>query len=336
PGMIPRLDSVWPMRAVSFSSRRWQAMAISQPPPIAWPLMAATIGLGKRSILRMTLLPNRMNASTSPPEKAEPRSAPPQKIRSPLPVSTTARTASSACSSLRAVFSSRISGSLIALAGGRLSVMTAIESSRVSRSVSYAIAGDSFEEDRGDGVGGVDEAVAALAEHPRGGHLVHRAEQHLGRDLHRQVGVEISARHPFVEHGGDQLEVGRHLVGGGAAEELVALPQLDLHDLRQRRALLEHGEVHTDQPADLRHRVRLAGDLPAQVGHEGRHLVAEERDEDLLLGLEVEVDRATRDAGLARDVRHARVVVAIAREDADGGLDDLLGLVGISHSRAAS
>ena len=35
-------------------------MAISQPPPMAWPLMAAITGLGKRSILRMTLLPKRM------------------------------------------------------------------------------------------------------------------------------------------------------------------------------------------------------------------------------------------------------------------------------------
>src|SRR5512134_1796427 len=61
--MMPRLDSVCPIRAVSFSSRRWQAMAISQPPPMAWPLMAATIGLGKRSILRITLLPNRTNAA---------------------------------------------------------------------------------------------------------------------------------------------------------------------------------------------------------------------------------------------------------------------------------
>ena len=105
-------------------------MAISQPPPIAWPLMAAMIGLGKRSILRITLLPKRMNVSTSPPANAEPRSAPPQKIRSPLPVMITARTLSSVCTELSAAFSSRMSVSLMALAGGRFSVMTANDSSR--------------------------------------------------------------------------------------------------------------------------------------------------------------------------------------------------------------
>ena len=105
-------------------------MAISQPPPIAWPLMAAMIGLGKRSILRITLLPKRMNVSTSPPANADPRSAPPQKIRSPLPVMITTRTPSSDCTELSAAFSSRISVSLMALAGGRFSVMTTNDSSR--------------------------------------------------------------------------------------------------------------------------------------------------------------------------------------------------------------
>src|SRR5919205_3785055 len=174
--MIPRFDSVWPIRAVSFIKRRWQAMAISMPPPMAWPLMAAMTGLGNRSILRITLLPNRMNASTSPPENAEPRSAPPQKILSPAPVMITQRTASSSRTELSASFSSRMSGSLMALAGGRLRVTIANVSSRPSTSVSNPIAGDSFEEDIGDRLGGLYEPVAAFAEHPGGRHLVHGPE----------------------------------------------------------------------------------------------------------------------------------------------------------------
>ena len=125
-------------------------MAISQPPPSAWPLIAAMIGLGNRSILRITLLPKRMNVSTSPPAKAEPRSAPAQKIRSPAPVMITARTASSPCSSLSAAFSSRIE-LLADRVGGRpveRDDREALLAGRTS-SVSYAIARHSFEEDRG-------------------------------------------------------------------------------------------------------------------------------------------------------------------------------------------
>src|SRR5581483_7833776 len=50
-----------------------------------------------------------------------------------------------------------------------------------------------------------------------------------------------------------------------------------------------------------------------------------------VLGLEVEVDGAGGDPGLARDVRHARVEVALSREHAHRRLDDLLGLLRIAH-----
>src|SRR3989441_5156817 len=128
-----------------------------------------------------------MNVSTSPPETAEPRSAPAQKIRSPAPVMMTARTVSSPATELSAAFSSRMSGSLIALAGGRLSVMTAKLSSRATSRVSYAMGTDSLEKDGRDRLGRLGEAVRALAEDPGGRQLVHGAEEHLGRDLHRHV-----------------------------------------------------------------------------------------------------------------------------------------------------
>src|SRR3990172_5605444 len=184
--MMPRFDSVCPIRADSLRMRKWHAIAISQPPPSAWPLIAAMTGLGKRSIFRMTLLPKRMNVSTLPPENAEPRSAPAQKILSPAPVMMTARTLSSSSTEVSAAFRSVMSCSLIALAGGRFSVMTAKLSSRANCRVSYAIGADSFEENGRDRVGRVAEPVGALAEHPRGRQLVHRAEEHLRGDLDPQ------------------------------------------------------------------------------------------------------------------------------------------------------
>src|SRR5256712_9173512 len=325
--MMPRFDSVWPIRAVSFMSRKWQAMEISMPPPMAWPLMAAMTGFGKRSILRITLLPKRMKASMSPPERAEPRSAPPQKILSPAPVMITERTLSSSRTEFSASFSSRMSGSLMALAGGRFSVTTANDSSRASTSVSNPIAGDSFEEDVGHGLGGAGEAEAAPAEHPGGRHLVHGAEEHLRRHLRGQVAPERAGLQALLGHRADEVEVGGDLVGGGAAEELLALPQLHLYDLRHVGVGLERLEVQADHPADLRGGAGLVRDRLAHAGHESRHLLAAERDEDLVLRLEVEIDGAAGDAGLARDVRHARVVEAVAREHAHGRVDDLLWLV---------
>src|SRR3990167_7316380 len=225
--MMPRFDSVCPIRADSFRIRKWHAIAISQPPPSAWPLIAAMTGLGKRSIFRMTLLPKRMKVSTLPPENAEPRSAPAQKILSPAPVMMTERTLASSSTEVSAAFSS--------VTSGRLSVMTAKVSSRAKCSVSYAIGADSFEEDGRDRFGRGGEPVAALAQHPGGRQLVHGAEEHLGGNLHGQVAPDPPGRDAVLEHAPDHVEVGGDLVGGSAAEELVALTELDLDRSEERR-----------------------------------------------------------------------------------------------------
>src|SRR2546430_15948533 len=229
--MIPRFDSVCPIRAVSFSRRKWHAIAIWQPPPRAWPLIAAITGFGKRSIRRITPLPKRMKVSTPPPENAEPRSAPAQKILSPAPVMITERTASSSSTEASAPLSSVMSSALIALAGGRFSVTTTKLSSRAKRKVSNAIGRDSFEEDRRDRLGGVGEAVGALTEHPGRPELVHRAEGHLGGDLERQGAPDTLGRHALLENGLGHVEVGGNLVGGGAAGEIGPLAQVGLGGL---------------------------------------------------------------------------------------------------------
>src|SRR5919198_3551112 len=280
--MIPRFDSVCPIRAVSFRSGKWHAMAISQPPPRAWPLIAAITGFGKRSILRITPLPKRMKASTPPPENAEPRSAPAQKILSPAPVMITDRTASSSSTEASAALSSFMSSALIALAGGRFRVTTTKLSSRANSRVSNAIARDSFigrdafEEDRRDRVGGVGEPVGALAEDPRRRQLVHRAEEHLGGDLERQVAPEASGRHALLEHRLDDVEIRGDLVGGGAAEELVPLAELDLDDLGEVGVFLDHPEMERDDLADLREGIALRADLLPHQRHPLGHLLAEE------------------------------------------------------------
>src|SRR5205823_5184217 len=118
-------------------------------------------GLEKRSMRRSTSLPKRMNASTLPPEKAEPRSAPAQKIFSPAPVRMTDLTVSSCSTSDSTASRSRMSCSLMALAGGRFRVTTTKDSSRLTSIVSYGIGQDSSPEDRRDGIRRLPRARAA-------------------------------------------------------------------------------------------------------------------------------------------------------------------------------
>src|SRR5262245_26174243 len=185
-------------------------------------------GLGNRSIRRSTPLPKRMKASTLPPANAEPRSAPAQKIRSPLPVMITARTASSCSTEASASLRSCMRRSLIALAGGRLRVMTTIFPSRARSRVSNAIATDSSQEDGRHRLGSLAELIGPLAQHPGRRHLIHGPEEHLDGHLDGQVLAELAGGDALVQDGADQIEVCRHLVGRGASEALVALAQLEL------------------------------------------------------------------------------------------------------------
>jgi hypothetical protein len=89
--------------------------------------------------------------------------------------------------------------------------------------------------------------------------------------------------------------------------------------------------VQPHQRPHLAGRVPLAGNRLAQRVHELRHLVPKERDENVVLGLEIEIDGARGNPRLPRDVRDAGVVVTLAGEHPHGGFDDLLWLVRITH-----
>src|SRR5207244_7734099 len=132
-----------------------------------------------------------------------------------------------------ALLRSCMSGSLMAFAGGRLSVTTATGASRVRIRFSYAIRRSSvgpyaLEEDAGHRLGGVRQTVLTLAEYPGCRELIHRAEEHLRGDLRGEVAPDLPRGDALLEHRLDQVEVGRNLVRRSAAEEFLSLAQLDL------------------------------------------------------------------------------------------------------------
>ncbi len=147
-----------------------------------------------------------------------------------------------------------------------------------------------------------------------------------GRSAEKRPG-----RRALLEDGGDQGEIRGDLLVGRAAEELLALPQLHLHHLGQLWVVLQDPEMEPDEPPQLGDGVALLGNGLAHRLHEPRHLLPEERDQDLFLGVEVQVDGARGDPRLARDVGDARVEISLSGEDPKGGLDDLLWLLGIAH-----
>jgi len=111
-------------------------------------------------------------------------------------------------------------------------------------------------------------------------------------------------------------------------QEAGRLPQVDGDHFGEVALLLEQAELQFDDARDppLEGFIRL-GDLPKNR-QEPLDAFFEDRDQDIVLVLEVEVDRAVRDACRLGDFAYPRCVEPILGEDLDRGLENPVSLVG--------
>ena len=91
------------------------------------------------------------------------------------------------------------------------------------------------------------------------------------------------------------------------------LPQLDLEDDGEVAVAAEALEVQAGDLAQPLDRVGHAGERRAAFGDRLLHRALEDRDEQVVLAAEVEVDGAGGDAGGAGDVGDLRVEEAVLR-----------------------
>ena len=120
----------------------------------------------------------------------------------------------------------------------------------------------------------------------------------------------------------------RELRRGEALHELRRLPELDLKNDGQGPVAAEPAEMEPGdfpQPLD---RIGQGVDAPPAVGDRLLHRPLEDRDEEVVLAAEVEVDRAGGDAGGAGDVGDLGVEEAARGEGIDRGAQQRVALVG--------
>ena len=120
----------------------------------------------------------------------------------------------------------------------------------------------------------------------------------------------------------DEAEVVAQQCRGEELHELDRRPQLHLKHNREVAVVAEARQVPARQPAQP-----LAG--IGEVGHDGpalgepfAHAALEDRDQQIVLALEVEVDRAGGDAGGARDIGDLSVEIPALGEDINRSAKD--------------
>ena len=112
-----------------------------------------------------------------------------------------------------------------------------------------------------------------------------------------------------------------------ALHELRRLPQLDLKDDRQIAIAAHPIEMHARDRPKPRRRVGERRHAGAPCVDRLAHGAIEDRDEQVVLAAEIQVDGAGGDPCGPRDVGHLRVEEAARGKDVDGGAEDRLALV---------
>ena len=112
-----------------------------------------------------------------------------------------------------------------------------------------------------------------------------------------------------------------------ALHELRRLPQLDLEDDGQIAIAAQPLEVQTGDAAQALARVGRADERRAPFGDGVLHRAFEDRDEQVVLAAEVEIDGAGGDAGGLGHVGDLGVEEAALREHTGGGAHDGVALV---------
>src|SRR4051812_24193557 len=144
--------------------------------------------------------------------------------------------------------------------------------------------------------------------------------------------MEVASEDAFILSILDGLAKDVEIVGDfllrQQTHELQTVPQFDLRNDGQRAVASEGLQMMTDGDADSFFGTADVGDGALERLQIVARVLAEDRDEQIFLAVEVEIDGAVGDAGRLRDLRHLGVEVAVPREDVDGGAEDALAFGG--------
>ena len=153
---------------------------------------------------------------------------------------------------------------------------------------------DAVHEDVDDGIGDAVQRAAAMAQHPVGRHLVEGAEEHLRRQGRVDAGPDDAGGLAFGDHVAQDAEVVAEQRVREALHELRRLPQLDLEDDGQVAVAAQAIEVQVGDAPQPLERIGDAGERGPALGDRLAHHPLEDRDQQVVLAAEVEVDGARR------------------------------------------
>ena len=151
------------------------------------------------------------------------------------------------------------------------------------------------------------------------------------RALFMTPGVRSFRMRPFscpsIDHGTDEVQVFDERLVDVLLHEFRALANLHPKNLREMLLLGDDGEVGDGKPLDLLQGIFFFFQLCPHVLHDLSEFFLKEGDEDIVLVLEVQVNRPVGDIRLFGDLRYPGIVKPLLRKNLYRSLQDLLMLI---------
>src|SRR5580658_1609119 len=145
--------------------------------------------------------------------------------------------------------------------------------------------------------------------------------------MRRDVLAHLSGRLTLCDDASDGIEVSTELRSGVLFQELRRLPEDHGHDFGKIALAFEEAELNFHDSFELLRGARGARQLLLEKVEKALDVALEQRHEQSILRLEVQVDGAIGDARGTGHVTDACRMKAAAREDPNGGVEDAFTLV---------
>src|SRR5215217_3684752 len=171
------------------------------------------------------------------------------------------------------------------------------------------------------------EFVATFGENPVCRHFVERAEQHFGDDVRVQIRAKDAGALAFFKGRTNQREILCKTSRRKLFHKLRRAAQLDLENDCEIAIGAESLEMQRRDLAQFLPWILNALDLFPRGVERFLNAAIKNRMKNIFLALEVKINGAVGDAGLASNISNFRIEVTVVREDTGGSAQDCFTLI---------
>jgi hypothetical protein len=171
------------------------------------------------------------------------------------------------------------------------------------------------------------QVAGMVSQQPARDQFVDSSEDQVGCKTGTDVSSECAQLLALRDDVSHPIQILAEFTTGEKAHKSSRMTSFDLQYMGQRMIASNGFKVEANHQAQLLDRVIRARNLLVETNDEAAEDVVENRHQEMLFALEVEIQRAVGDLGLGSDIGHPGGEIPLGGKDLDGGAEDPVSLL---------